>query len=140
MANTLQHNVVSVVAAKLYLNEDLADVHFLFNIGDEVFQPTKRIWRLWVRYFIPCFSDHCQQLPEKGDVKIVDARADEFKEFLQFFYLDEVKLSMENIQTVVTLADKYDVLDYVNASAGLLKSLLTLKMKCTYYFYFFFNF
>ncbi|XP_055314001.1 uncharacterized protein LOC129575098 [Sitodiplosis mosellana] len=37
---------------------------------------------------------------------------------------------MENIQTVVRLADKYDVLEYVNACAAFLKGQLTLDNMC----------
>lgn len=49
------------------------------------------------------------QLNEKGDVKIVDASAAVFNEFLQFFYESRVKLTMENIGGVMKLIDKYDV-------------------------------
>lgn len=49
------------------------------------------------------------QLKEKGDVKIVDASSAVFREFLQFFYESEVKLTLENIGGVMKLIDKYDV-------------------------------
>ncbi|XP_055313213.1 BTB/POZ domain-containing protein 3-like [Sitodiplosis mosellana] len=69
-------------------------------------------------------------LPEKGDVPVDDADADVSKEFLQLFYLGEVTLTMENIETVVCLVDKYDVLKHVNACAVFLKGQLTLDNIC----------
>lgn len=56
-------------------------------------------------------------LKEGNVVKIVDADADSFKEFLQFFYLGEVTLTVENVEIVARLVDKYDILEAVNASA-----------------------
>lgn len=46
---------------------------------------------------------------EKQPVEITDSNASAFKEFLQFFYLNEVTLTMENIEEVMKLADKYDM-------------------------------
>lgn len=48
-------------------------------------------------------------LKEAGDIEIVDVSPAAFKEFLQFFYEHEVKLTMDNIFDVVKLIDKYDV-------------------------------
>lgn len=64
------------------------------------------------------------ELKEKGDVKIVDASAAAFEEFLQFFYKDQVKLTMENIDDVLNLANKYDVSDYFQMAIEFLKEHL----------------
>lgn len=50
-------------------------------------------------------------LKETGDVRIVDASSEAFKEFLQFFYVDNIILTMDNIVEVVMLIDKYDIVD-----------------------------
>lgn len=42
-------------------------------------------------------------------MEIKDVSVDGFKEFLQFFYLNEVKITIENIADVMYLAEKYDV-------------------------------
>lgn len=49
------------------------------------------------------------KLKEKGDLKIVDASYEAFKEFLQFFYKNKVKLTMGNIVEVLNLVHKYDI-------------------------------
>lgn len=49
------------------------------------------------------------ELKEKSDVKIVDASYEAFKEFLQFFYENKVKLTMGNIVEVLNLVNKYDI-------------------------------
>lgn len=49
------------------------------------------------------------ELKEKGDVRIVDASYEAFKEFLQFFYKNKVKLTMGNIVEVLNLVNKYDI-------------------------------
>lgn len=52
---------------------------------------------------------------EVDDVKIIDADVESFKEFLQFFYLNEVTISMENIETIIRLANEYDIIEYVKS-------------------------
>ncbi|XP_055307340.1 BTB/POZ domain-containing protein 6-A-like [Sitodiplosis mosellana] len=113
----------------MYLNERLADVHFKFKVDDEVQRvpANKSVLAALNPVFDTMFF---RSLPEKGDVPIPDADADGFKEFLRVFYLGEVTLTMENIETVVRLADKYDVLEHVNACAVFLKGQLTLDIIC----------
>lgn len=129
MANVLKNNVASEAIAKLYLNEKLADVHFSFNINDEI--QTVAANKANLAVLSPVFNAmFFGTLKEPKDVEIVDASVGAFKEFLQFFYLDEVTLTMENIETVVRLADKYDVLEYVNACFAFLEQKLTLDNMC----------
>ncbi|XP_031622759.1 kelch-like protein 40 [Contarinia nasturtii] len=67
---------------------------------------------------------------EKGDVKIADANGQTFKEFLQFFYLNNVKISMECIEDVIRLADKYLIIDCVKECASKLVNNLSLDDIC----------
>ncbi|XP_055310676.1 BTB/POZ domain-containing protein 2-like [Sitodiplosis mosellana] len=126
MANVLKNTAASELIAKMYLNERLADVHFKFKVDDETQKvpANKSVLAALSPVFDRMFFG---SLP---DVPIPDADAGAFKEFLQLFYLSEVTLTMENIETVVRLADKYDVLENVNAFAVFLKGQLTLDNMC----------
>ncbi|XP_055316918.1 BTB/POZ domain-containing protein 6-B-like [Sitodiplosis mosellana] len=116
----------------MYLNEQLADVHFVFKFDDDVQKVPAH--KLILASLSPVFhAMFYGSLKEGNEVKIEDADADTFKEFLQIFYLSEVTITMENIETIVRLADKYDVLGYVNASAVFLRSQLTMDNVCWAY-------
>src|SRR3978361_326675 len=99
MTNLLKNSAASEVIAKMYLNEDLADVHFEFNVDDDVQKvpANKSVLAALSPVFYTMFFG---SMKEGSVVKIADADADSFKEFLQFFYLGEVTLSMENLETV----------------------------------------
>ncbi|XP_055310181.1 BTB/POZ domain-containing protein 2-like [Sitodiplosis mosellana] len=128
----LDNGATSEAFAKLYLNEELADVHFKFNVDDK----TQRIPANKANLAIlsPVFRTmFFGSLTEKGDVEIVDASIGAFKEFLQLFYPREVTLTMEHIETVARLADKYDVLEYFNECVASLKDQLTLDNMCCGY-------
>ncbi|XP_031636068.1 BTB/POZ domain-containing protein 6-B-like [Contarinia nasturtii] len=129
MATVLKNNAASEVNAKLYLNDELADVRFAFSVNgvDQKVPANKANLAALSPVF---FSMFYGTLKEGNEVKIVDASAEGFKDFLQFFYLSEVTLKMENIETVVRLADKYDVLGYVDACAMFLKSQLSANNLC----------
>lgn len=72
-------------------------------------------------------------IAEKGDVLIVDATADAFKEFLQFFYLTEYTLTARNIFDVANLCKKYDVIAGLAACESPMKNSLTIENMCTGY-------
>lgn len=74
-------------------------------------------------------------IPEKNEVKIIDegVNADMFKEFLQFFYLKDVKLSMENIHGVMYLCHKYQTDECLDMCSMFLKEHLTNDEVCLYY-------
>lgn len=129
MTNTLYNSAANEVTKKLYLNEDLADIHFEFEIDEEIktVPANKAILSVLSPVFFTMFFG---TMKEKGNVRIVDSDIIAFKEFLQFFYLSDVKLTMENIETVARLADKYDILDCVNACATFLEGQLTLDNVC----------
>lgn len=129
MANKLKNGAASRACEKLYLNEDFADVHFAFKVDNEIQRvPANKII---LAVLSPVFQAmFFGSLPEKGDVVIADADIDGFKEFLQFFYLGELTVTMENIETVIRLADKYDIQEYVMASAAFLTNHLTHDNIC----------
>lgn len=129
MSNKLKNKAASDGTAKLYLNDKLADVHFIFKVNDKIEKVPANKTRLAV--LSPVFyTMFFGSITEGAEVEIVDASANAFKEFLQFFYLDEVTLSIENVETIIRLADKYDVLEHVKACAKFLKNHLNVNNIC----------
>lgn len=91
----------------LYLDTEMADVHFL--LGDEQ-QPEripghKSILSVGSDVFKAMFFG---ELKEEGDIRIVDASVAAFEEFLQYFYLNTVKTAKSNVCDVVNLGKKYN--------------------------------
>lgn len=132
MSNVLLNKVVCETTEKLYLNGELADVHFVFKTVDNVQRIPANKAILAVRS--PVFSRmFFGMLKEVGNIEIVDTDADAFKEFLQFFYLSKVTLSMENLCEVIRLADMYDIIDYVRSSGPTFDGKLTIDNICWAY-------
>lgn len=132
MTENFDNKIETSACAILYLNEEFADIKFVFkDEGDVVKVPAnKAILAALSPVFRAMFFG---QLREKGDVEIVDATADGFKDFLQFFYLDQVQLTIEKIDEIVQLADKYDMNQYIDNCIKLLIQNLTPKNVCFAY-------
>ncbi|XP_031625582.1 BTB/POZ domain-containing protein 6-B-like [Contarinia nasturtii] len=121
MASNLESKSASKATAKLYLNDELADVHFVFGSDDVVEKvPANKVIlaSLSPVFYAMFYGD----LKEGAEVKIVDASVEGFKEFLQFFYLYEITLTMKHFETVFRLADKYDILEHIKLCVELLNS------------------
>lgn len=115
MSAKLENKAVATSISKLYLQSKLADVHFAFTTnGESIKVPAhKTILAAASPVFEAMFFG---QLKENDVVEIVDSDASEFEEFLQLFYLPTVTITMENIDAVVRLADKYDMMECLKAS------------------------
>lgn len=124
MCDFLENVSADNAISKLYLKDDLSDVNFVFKgDGPTVLVPAHK---LILASGSPVFRTmFFGSLPEKDTVEIVDATVGEFKEFLQLFYLRRIKLTMDNMEGVNILADKYDMMDSLKACTTSLKSLLT---------------
>lgn len=133
MSNILENAGASKINEKLYLNAEFADVDFIFDCDGEIERvPANRaILAAESSVFKSMFFGIWEE--EDGDVKIVDATPEAFKEFLQFFYLTKVIIAMENIESVARLADKYDVLHFLSACAQLFEMKLTKENMCYAY-------
>lgn len=133
MTAILLNQNISKTTEKLNLNSELADVHFIFNIdGDgEIHRVPghKLILAMNSSVFKAMFFG---PLKEQGDIEIVDADSHAFKEFLKLFYLSNVMLSMECMEAVTRLADKYDVMDCIEEMC---KMLLTNRLTSKNVFY-----
>ncbi|XP_055299418.1 BTB/POZ domain-containing protein 3-like [Sitodiplosis mosellana] len=125
--------VFSEVGEKLYLKADMADVHFVFNSDDESIERIpahKLILMAASDVFRTMFNGTWK---EQKEVKIVDVSADAFKEFLQFFYLDRVKLTMGNVNKVMNLGKMYDMAVCVAVCSKFLKNNLNDDNVCSSY-------
>lgn len=117
---------------RLYLNTTTADVnfHFDYNGVDKTVPAHKCLLAMGSPVFHQMFFG---ELKEGNKVTIVDVSAEAFTEFLQFFYLDKVTLSTENIAEVMTMSDKYDVAGCMNLCAQFLECAMTTDIVCWCY-------
>lgn len=64
-------------------------------------------------------------LKEQGDVRIDGVNSAAFQEFLQFFYVQQVKFTTENVADVIDLGHKYNVSKCMDLCVDFLKDTLT---------------
>lgn len=115
---------------KLYLDSRTADTHFVLDMDTDHPQrvPAHKII-LSIRS--PVFDTMFYgSLPEMGDIPIADASAAAFKEFLQHFYLPEVKLTSKHIIEVMNLCKKYELTDDLEKCEESLKLSLSFEDIC----------
>lgn len=111
---------------QLYLHENSADVHFCFDIGDEQFVKIPA-HKAILSSLSPVFHIMFYGLIQEGnEIKITDASPDVFKQFLQFFYLAEVKLTVEHVANVMNLGNKYKVTECLDACSTFLVQCITM--------------
>lgn len=124
------NNCISSKAIELlHSSKRGADVHFTFESSVERIPAHKNILAV-----SPVFEkEFFGLMPEKEEVKIIDASADAFKEFLQFFYLNQVELSMQHIQGVMHLSKKYQIDECLEICSIFLKKNLTINEMCMGY-------
>lgn len=122
------------IGEKLYLNEEMADFHFIVESDDDL--PTERIPAHKIilanasDYFRAMFSGNWI---EKSEVEVPDASPAAFKEFLQFIYLPQVKLTTENLSQVMCLGHYYGISECVDACKDLFMNTLTVETVCLGY-------
>lgn len=96
---------------KLYLDATTADVYFSFDNTPAQVAAHKNILAVTSDVFKPMFYG---PLKIKGNIHEPYVSGAAFMEFLQYFYLNEVKLSVEHVEAVLLLGDKYNVEKCVN--------------------------
>lgn len=96
--------------SKLYLDGETADVQFVFdeNGSEKKIPAHKYMLAIGSPVFKAMFYGN---LKEEGNVVIADTCAEPFAEFLQFFYLANVKLTIENAAEVMNLVNKYGTVE-----------------------------
>lgn len=102
---------------KWYLNSTTADVYFTFASTDLDSTSSTRVPAQ--KALLACDSEVFEAmfygpLKESGDIHLSDVSEAAFKEFLQFFYLIKVKLSIENLADVMYLGHKYDFINCID--------------------------
>lgn len=102
-----------------------ADIRFIFEDADDIVKlpAHKDILSASSPTFDAMFNG---DLKEEGDVRIVDVSAAAFEEFLQFFYGNQVHLTLTNISEVLYLIEKYDVAKFSSICGDFLKLNLTI--------------
>lgn len=75
----------------------------------------------------------CGKLKETGNIEIYDASAEGFKEFLQFFYLNEIQFTTANAIDVLNLAKKYQIVDLFEKFGSFLMNVIIIDEVCWAY-------
>lgn len=121
----VRNHQVSESLCKLYLNDDMADVFFVFTENDD---ETERLaaHRTILAAASPVFHQmFFGELRENGNVFITDCSYEGFVEFLQYFYLSDVTLTSDNITEVIQMAHKYDLQCFVTMCIDFLTEYLS---------------
>ncbi|XP_055301664.1 uncharacterized protein LOC129568121 [Sitodiplosis mosellana] len=121
------------IGKKLYLSTEWADVHFVFESKDgevDRIPAHKMLLVAASKVFLKMFNGSWK---EKEEVNIVDASAAAFREFLQFFYLDHVNLTIENVAKVLNLGQMYDIAECLSVCGDYLKNHLNKNNVCWTY-------
>ncbi|XP_031639418.1 BTB/POZ domain-containing protein 2-like isoform X2 [Contarinia nasturtii] len=130
ISNDYATNGILSIGKTLYLNEKFSDLRFIFNSSDrcdEIIPVHKSFLAAVSNKFDNLFSDSWKG---KVDVVIPDATAAEFREFLQFFYLERATLTMDNIKKVMCFGKEYNVPECMNACVKFLQRNLTEDNIC----------
>lgn len=119
--------------AELYHDSKSADVHFTFGSnatgGTEAQMPAhKNLLAAGSKVFKAMFYG---DLKETGNVRVVDTSDAAFKEFLQYFYRRQIKLSAEHIVEVMYLGQKYNVPKCIEDCVEFFKQTVNNKVVCS---------
>lgn len=113
------------------MDEETADIHFLVdNTGGDIdrIPAHKLILSTGSKVFKTMFYG---SIPEGNDVKISNGISSAFKEFLQFFYLDEITLTSENIAQVMNFVRQYGIERCMVRCTDFLKDTMTNNDVCS---------
>lgn len=116
---------------KLYLDPETADVYFVFCSDDDSCTRVpahKNLLAATSDVFKAMFYG---SLKEEGDVHVKDVTAAAFEEFLQFFYLNTIKMSAENVAGVMYLGHMYNVAECFKRCVQFVMNTLTDDNVCT---------
>lgn len=114
---------------KFYLNEETADVHFIFEDGSVKVPANKVLLAIKSKVFMAMFFGKAK---ENADVTMADKNVPvaAFKEFLRYFHFETVPLSIENVENFLYLGRKYLVEQCVNDCVNFFAKLLNNENAC----------
>lgn len=118
---------------KLYLDAKTADIIFPFKSANDRCEsiPAHKSFLIAISTVFRRMFDGISK--EKNCIQITDTTSSAFKDFLQFFYFEEVSISMETVAAVMHLGQKYNVGECVTACASFLSDNLTDQNACWVY-------
>lgn len=133
--------VIASSVESLYLDAGTADVYFVFDHRNddgtsERIPAHKNLLSITSDVFRAMFYGEWKV---NGDVKMSTGHkkcpqtASAFKEFLQYFYLNKVKLTAGNVVEVMGLGHRYNVINCFNACVEFVSDNLTIENVCTGY-------
>lgn len=94
---------------KLYLNEKMSDFRFIFSNSDGTYEQVP-VHKMFLTSASEVFDVLFREDWKKCDeAELFDVSAAAFKDFLQFFYLQEVSLTLNNVAMIMCLAAKYSM-------------------------------
>lgn len=123
-SQSVYSQLLSKIGEKLYLKPERSDVCFVFETTDERIPAHKNILSSASDVFEAMFYG---PLKEEGDIKIVDASAEAFREFLGVFYFNKIRLSEANVSEVMYLGKKYNVPECLRVCADFTATIITAK-------------
>lgn len=119
------------IGAKLYLNDETADFQFyVFDEDDCAIVPAHK---LLLSTASDVFAKLFKELKDVCKTDINGTSVAAFKEFLQFFYVGRVKLTIENVAKVMDLAEKYNVTECLSLCTTFLRRFITEDNVCWAY-------
>lgn len=128
---TFKATVQSKAVASLYLDDVTADVYFLVKSKKKEIIPVHKC--LLMAASVEFHAKFTGPWKGKEEILIVDASSVALKEFLCYFYSNEVKLSMEHVEEVMYLGSTYNISDCMNDCSQLLAANLTVDNVCWAY-------
>lgn len=126
-------SLVAAINCKLYLDEKTADVFFLLETNDgkiDRIPAHKAILTTGSKVFETMFYG---SIPEGSEVKIPNGNSAAFKEFLQFFYIDQITMTPANINDVMNFVRQYGIERCMVQCVDFLKDTLTNDDVCSCY-------
>lgn len=112
-----------------YLNESSADIHFILKSGERI-PAHKILLTAKSSVFEHMFNGSSK---EDKEIQMLDVSADAFKNFLKFFYFNQVDVecvTMGNVSDMMALANEYGVNECMNICSAFLTTSLNKKNVC----------
>lgn len=130
--NKCANDLLSIIGKSLYLDEETADVTFIFQSQDGLIEkvPAHKCHLTAVsENFKEMFEKSCQ----KKEIRIAGTSATSFKEFLKFFYFGSIQLTWKNIFDIMILSKRYEIPQCMEVCEKVLRRGLNDETVCAAY-------
>ena len=109
--------------AYMFDNELMSDISFTCGKSSRIFRAHKYVLATSSAVFYAMFYGDLAQ--KESTIRIMDAEAEGFKEFLRFLYTDECKITAENAAEIMYLAKKYFISSLADKCCKVLEASIT---------------